>query len=160
RRRRGPERDRRHPRRAAGAARHRRHHAAARRAAARLCRRRLPPAQGRSMSAPTLQERLYALLPTVHRARDAEAGQALRARLAVAEEQLAAVEQDVARLYESWFIETCAEWVVPYIGDLLGVRGLNAVTPRTYSQRAYVANILSYRRRKGTAAMLEQLAQD
>src|SRR5205085_5660847 len=69
-------------------------------------------------------------------------------------------EADVARLYENWFIETCDEWVVPYIADLLGVRGLNPVATRTYSQRAYVANVLSFRRRKGTAAMLEQLAQD
>jgi hypothetical protein len=112
------------------------------------------------MSGPTLPEQLYALLPAVHRARDAEAGEPLRALLAVAEEQLLALQDDVGRLYESWFIETCPEWVVPYIGDLLGARGLNALTPRTYSQRSYVANILSYRRRKGTAAMLEQLAQD
>jgi hypothetical protein len=112
------------------------------------------------MSAPTLAERLYALLPAIHRRRDAESGQALRALFAVAEEQLVALETDVGRLYESWFIETCPEWVVPYIGDLLATRGLNVQTPRTYSQRAYVANTISYRRRKGTAAMLEQLAQD
>ena len=30
----------------------------------------------------------------------------------------------------------------------------------TFSQRAYVANTLAYRRRKGTAAVLEQLARD
>ena len=35
-----------------------------------------------------------------------------------------------------------------------------AVAPGTASQRAYVANTLGYRRRKGTLAVLEQLARD
>src|SRR5205807_1669350 len=67
---------------------------------------------------------------------------------------------DIEGLYENWFIETCQEWVVPYIGDLLGVRPLYPASPGTFSARAYVAHTLGYRRRKGTAAMLEQLAHD
>ena len=70
------------------------------------------------------------------------------------------MEQDIAGLYENWFIETCDEWVIPYIGDLLGVRPLYPASPGTFSARAYVANTLDYRRSKGTAAMLEQLAAD
>jgi hypothetical protein len=50
--------------------------------------------------------------------------------------------------------------VVPYIGQLLGIRGLHPGLPGTFSLRAFVANTLAYRRRKGTAAMLEQLARD
>ena len=111
------------------------------------------------MSGP-VRERLYALLPAVYRLRDAEQGSPLRALLAVVDRQVAALEADTARLYDNWFVETCDEWVVPYLADLLGVQGLNPAAARTYSQRAYVANVLSYRRRKGTAAMLEQLAQD
>ena len=42
----------------------------------------------------------------------------------------------------------------------LDVRGLYAVAPGTASQRAYVANTIGYRRRKGTLAVLEQLAYD
>jgi hypothetical protein len=49
---------------------------------------------------------------------------------------------------------------VPYIGDLLGVRGLIPVRRTAFSQRVLVANTLGYRRRKGTSAMLEQLARD
>ena len=105
-------------------------------------------------------EHLYQLLPAIYRLRDAEHGQPLRALIAVIAEQAAVVEQDIGRLYENWFIETCDEWVVPYIGDLLAVRGLHQVTEATVSQRARVANTLSYRRRKGTASMLEQLARD
>jgi hypothetical protein len=108
----------------------------------------------------TVDERLNRLLPAVVRTRDVEQGEPLRALLAVIERELAAVEGDLDELYENWFVETCAEWVVPYIGDLLGVRGLHAVSPRTSSARAVVANTLAYRRRKGTASMLEQLARD
>ena len=105
-------------------------------------------------------ERLYNLLPAVYRLRDASQGELLRALLAIVERELQTVEADIAGLYENWFIETCAEWLVPYIGDLLGVRRLYPVSAGTFSERAYVAHTLSYRRRKGTAAMLEQLAHD
>ena len=70
------------------------------------------------------------------------------------------LEADVERLYDDWFIETCQEWVVPYIGDLLGVRGLLAIEGAPFSQRGLVANTIAYRRAKGTAAVLEQLARD
>jgi hypothetical protein len=71
------------------------------------------------------------------------------------------LEADISGLHEDWFIETCAEWVIPYIGDLLGVRNLHSVdSAGISSQRAYVANTLRYRRRKGTAPVLEQLARD
>jgi len=112
------------------------------------------------MTAPPTRERLYALLPTIYRLRDAGQGEVLRGLLAVVDEQLASIEDDIGALYESWFVETCPEWVVPYLGDLVGVRGLNQASARTRSQRAFVANVLAYRRRKGTAAMLEQLARD
>jgi hypothetical protein len=112
------------------------------------------------MSTTTARERLYALLPTIYRLRDAASGETLRALLAAVDEQLATIEDDIGALCESWFIETCPEWVVPYIADLVGVRGLNQASPRTRSRRAFVANVLAYRRRKGTAAMLEQLARD
>jgi hypothetical protein len=108
----------------------------------------------------TADDRLYNLLPAVYRIRDSAQGEPLRALLALIQEQYDAIEQDIAGLYENWFIETCAEWVVPYIGDLLAVRPLYAASPDTFSARAYVANTLDFRRRKGTAAMLEQLAFD
>jgi len=72
----------------------------------------------------------------------------LRALLAVIEQEMQAIEKDIDGLYENLFIETCDEWVVPYIGDLIG------------SLRPYVANTLAYRRRKGTVVVLEQLARD
>jgi hypothetical protein len=84
----------------------------------------------------------------------------LKALLAVISEQVAVLEEDLEQLYDDQFIETCAEWVVPYLGDLVGARGLFAFPGAGFSQRALVANTLARRRRKGTAAVLEQLARD
>jgi hypothetical protein len=84
----------------------------------------------------------------------------LKALLAVIAEQTAVIEEDLAQLYDDLFIETCAEWVVPYIGDLVGARGLFVFPNAPFSQRAQVANTIAYRRRKGTASVLEQLARD
>lgn len=104
---------------------------------------------------------LLARLPAFYRQRDAELGGPLRALLTVMAEQGQALEDDIARLYDNWFIETCDDWLVPYIGDLLGVRGLHAVAgSASFGQRALVANTLRLRRRKGTVAVLEQLALD
>ncbi|MCC6444408.1 MAG: hypothetical protein IT210_13265 [Armatimonadetes bacterium] len=111
------------------------------------------------MREPT-EERLYNLLPAIYRVRDAAEGEPLRALLAVIESEMNLLEDDIAGLYENWFIETCEEWVVPYIADLLGVRGLPEADTGAFSRRAFVANTLTYRRRKGTAAVLEQLARD
>mgnify|MGYP002778595975 CR=1 FL=1 len=105
-------------------------------------------------------ERLYALLPAIHRIRDEAQGGPLRALLALIAQELEAIEENVEQLYDDQFIETCAEWVAPYIGDLIGYRPLHGVVPRVASPRAEVANTIAYRRRKGTAAMLEQLARD
>jgi hypothetical protein len=106
-------------------------------------------------------ETLYNLLPAVYRLRDAEEGEPLAALLSVADAEFSLLKQDIAGLYANWFVETCDEWVVPYIGDLLGVRGMQPVTPGgQFSQRGYVANTLAYRRRKGTVAVIEQLGRD
>jgi len=106
--------------------------------------------------------RLFELLPAIHRLRDGQAQHpdTLRALTDVIAEQVAILEEDLAQAYDDLFIETCAEWVAAYIGDLIGYRSLHAVAPRIGSPRAEVANTIAYRRRKGTASMLEQLARD
>ena len=107
-----------------------------------------------------MPERLYRLLPAFLRDRDLEQGEPLRALLAIVEGEFERIEGDTSVLYDNWFIETCDEWVVPYIGDLLGVRPIRAIESAGVSARAYVANTIAYRRRKGTAVVLEQLARD
>lgn len=84
----------------------------------------------------------------------------LKALLSIIAEQTAVLEEDLAQLYDDLFIETCAEWVVPYIGDLIGVRGVVPFPGAAFTRRAEVANAIAARRRKGTAFMLEQLARD
>lgn len=105
-------------------------------------------------------DRLYQLLPAIIRQRDLAQGSPLQALLTAVAGQAKVFEDDLLRLSDNLFIETCDEWAVPYIGDLLGVQGLNNLAIPGFSQRARVANTLSYRRRKGTATMLEQLAHD
>ena len=105
-------------------------------------------------------DRLYALLPAVYRIRDQAQGEPLRALVGLIAKEFQALEENVEQLYDDQFIETCADWVAPYIGDLIGYRPLHGVAPRIASPRAEVANTIAYRRRKGTAAMLEQLARD
>lgn len=104
--------------------------------------------------------KLYELLPAIYRIRDAERDKPLEAMLSVIADEVAVLEENLQQLEDDQFIETCAEWVVPYIGDLIGYRALHAVAPKIVSARAEVAHTIGFRRRKGTAAMLEQLAQD
>jgi hypothetical protein len=119
------------------------------------------------------QDRLYNLLPAIYRLRDAEQGYNLRAFLRVIEEQADVVEDDISRLYDNLFIETCEDWVVPYIGDLFGYLPLrNTGEPasmrsvrdqdraRVLIPRRDVANTIRYRRRKGTLSLLELLSDD
>lgn len=109
--------------------------------------------------------RLFDLLPAVYRIRDVEQAVQnqdgpLRALLSVIADQLAVIEEGLDQHQADLFIETCAEWVVPYIGELVGARGIGALPGSRYGERAFVANTIRYRRRKGTASVLEQLAAD
>ena len=107
---------------------------------------------------------LEGLLPPHVIERDAETGGLLRALLEAVAGELAVVEDDVQRLYDSWFVETCPEWVVPYLADLVGLVGLpgdlGAGTGGGVSRRAVVANTVAYRQRKGTVAVIEQVVRD
>jgi hypothetical protein len=105
-------------------------------------------------------QHLYELMPEIYRVRDDALGGPLRELLSVIADQVAVVEESLDQLYDDQFIETCADWVVPYIGSLIGYRSLHGEVPRISSPRAEVAHTIGFRRRKGTAAMLEQLARD
>lgn len=116
-------------------------------------------------------DRLYDLLPTIYRLRDAEEGYPLKALLRIITEQVDVVEDDIRQLYDNWFIETAQDWVVPYLGDLIGYQpvhaagepgNVNTAEGRARNKilipRREVANLLRYRRRKGTLALLEELS--
>lgn len=120
--------------------------------------------------------RLLDLLPAIFRARDAEEALAiageygfappdpaspdpqgpLTSLLAVLESQLTLLEAQVDNLYEDQFIETCAEWAIPYIGALVGARIVD--TGDSNSARRQVADTVRNRRSKGTAGALARIA--
>ncbi|MGC5172572.1 hypothetical protein ACLQ2Q_18200 [Microbacterium sp. DT81.1] len=105
-------------------------------------------------------DHLYALLPALYRERDVAGGGALRELLEVLADELAVVADGVDQLYDDLFVETAAPWALPYIAELIGLRGLPGASIAGLTSRAEVANTIAYRRRKGTAAVLEQVARD
>ena len=106
------------------------------------------------------RDRLSQLLPAALRQRDAELGGPLAALLGLVGDQVLQLREDLRQLYDDQFIETCAEWVVPYIGDLIGHEPRHGTIARIASPRAEVARTVGYRRRKGTAGVLQQVGQD
>lgn len=104
-------------------------------------------------------QQFYALLPAVYRAKDAPTGQ-LEALFEVLAAQSAIVEDNIEQLYADQFIETCAPWVIPYIGDLIGYNSIYEIAAASLDSRAEVANTIGYRRRKGTLIALEQVSID
>jgi hypothetical protein len=100
---------------------------------------------------------LNELLPVLYRLRDAEQNYPLRSLLELISQQAGLIKTNIDELWDDMFIETCAEWVIPYIGDLVGNNPFYEVAGR---RRPDVAKTIYYRRRKGTLSMLEELAGD
>lgn len=110
-------------------------------------------------------DRLYSLLPAVHRIRDEDPANpsqgALRQLLVILADQFAVLEEELQQLYENQFVETASQWALPYIGELIGLRGVaKPGLTDGLAPRAEIANTIAYRRRKGTVSVLEQLARD
>ena len=101
-------------------------------------------------------QRLYARIPANYRAYDTENGQPLLALITVIAAQVANLRQDLDRLWDDFFIETCDDWVVPYLGALVGTNLLQQ--PVGQSARLDVWNTVLWRRSKGTPKMLQALA--
>ncbi|HEX9982030.1 MAG TPA: hypothetical protein VGF69_02085 [Thermoanaerobaculia bacterium] len=101
----------------------------------------------------------YSLLPALYRIKDEERSGALRALLRILQAEADHLRRNVDDLYDDFFIETCAPWVVPYIGELVANNPIYEV-PGTPTRRADVARTLHYRHGKGTQRILEQLAHD
>jgi hypothetical protein len=107
------------------------------------------------------QSKLWALLPAVYRTQDAlllgvpGPLQELFNRLGA---QTATLRRSIDRMWENQSIETCDDWVIPYIGDLLATRLVSCLDAR--AQRLDVARTIYYRRRAGTLGLLEELVAD
>jgi hypothetical protein len=105
--------------------------------------------------------RLWQLLPGVYRARDSDDPsvtgplQELVTRIGA---QIAVVRRSIDRLWADQSIETSDDWVIPYIGDLVATNLVSGLDPA--GRRRDVAKTIHYRRRKGTLAVLEEIARD
>jgi len=102
---------------------------------------------------------LYERLPEIYRIKDSEQQPPyqLKSYLKLIEQVLDNVKENIDLLYEDHFIETCSEWAIPYIGDLLGTSNLSG---DPWTLRADVADTIALRRRKGTLAAIERLTYD
>ena len=106
-------------------------------------------------------ERLWQLLPAVYRTDDTDSlvnPGPLRELLNRIGAQVAVVRRSIDRLWADQSIETCDDWAIPYIGDLVGTDLLAYLDAR--GQRLDVAKTIHYRRRKGTLEVLEEIALD
>jgi hypothetical protein len=104
-------------------------------------------------------DKLWNLLPAVYRTQDTDqfdTNGPLRELVNRVGAQAAVLRRSIDRLWEDQSIETCDDWVIPYIGDLLGTRLVSGLDLR--GQRLDVAKTIYYRRRKGTVAILEEIA--
>lgn len=105
------------------------------------------------------QAKLWNLLPAIYRTLDQpdDAGP-LREIVDRIGGEFATLRRGIDRLWENQSIETCDDWAIPYIGDLLATRLVSCLDAR--AQRVDVAKTIYYRRRAGTLGLLEELAAD
>ena len=106
-------------------------------------------------------ERLWQLLPALYRTADTDgfvtAGP-LHELLNRIGAQVAVVRRSIDRLWADQSIETCDDWVIPYLGELVGTNLVTGLDAR--AQRLDAAKTIYYRRRKGTFQVLEEIALD
>lgn len=106
-------------------------------------------------------DKLWNLLPAIYRSEDSTefgVNGPLREMVNRIGAQAAVLRRSIDRLWEDQSIETCDDWVVPYIADLLATRLVASQNAR--GQRLDVAKTIYYRRRRGTVAILEEIASD
>lgn len=106
-------------------------------------------------------ERLWGLMPAVYRAADSvvfEERGPLRELIDRIGAQMAIVRRSIDQLWDDQSIETCDDWTVPYLADLVAATLFSGLDSR--GQRLQVAKAIYYRRRAGTVAVLEEAAHD
>jgi len=105
--------------------------------------------------------KLWNLLPAIYRAEDSpvlDRKGPLRELVNRLGGQAAILRRSLDRLWADQAIETCDDWVIAYIGDLLATNLVASLDAR--GQRLDVAKTIYYRRRKGTVGILEEIATD
>lgn len=97
---------------------------------------------------------LYERLPELYRQRDLEQSPPgpLRALVDSMDSVLQALAERVGAQYDDLFIESCEDWLIPYLADLVGSSHLKG---DAWTLRADVARTVFHRRRKGTLGAVE-----
>lgn len=117
--------------------------------------------EDRDLYAAHYVERLWGLLPGIYRTLDflpdGSTGP-LRELVVRIGTQIAQTRRQIDRTWENQSIEGCEDWLIPYVGDILATNLVAGLDAR--AQRLDVAKTIYYRRRKGTLAILEELAAD
>lgn len=105
-------------------------------------------------------EKLWALIPEVHRNEDgiAAAPGQLRALVEIFAGQAAVARRSVDRSWADARVEEADDWALAYLGALVGARPVNA--RNRAGTRAGVGRAILYRRRLGTVRLAELLADD
>jgi len=106
-------------------------------------------------------DKLWNLIPAIYRTLDTDVYNAngpLRELVNRIGAQAATLRRSMDRLWEDQSIESCDDWVISYIGNLLATNLVSSLDAR--GQRLDVYNTIYYRRRKGTVAILEEIASD
>jgi hypothetical protein len=104
-------------------------------------------------------EKLWQLVPEVYRNEDGLAANpgVLRRIVELIGAEAAQSRREIDRLWEDQHVETCDDWTVPYIGDLVGARLVSSHDRR--GRRVDVANAVKFRRRRGTPDLLDALVR-
>lgn len=105
-------------------------------------------------------EKIWAMIPEYYREEDGLATPpgVLRGFVEVLAQQAATLRRSNDRLWDDQFIDLCADWAVPYLGELVATRMVSALNLR--ARRVDVAKTIYYRRRAGTPRILEELIAD
>ncbi|UAK23285.1 hypothetical protein [Sphingomonas nostoxanthinifaciens] len=106
-------------------------------------------------------QRLYGLLPAHVRVVDQAGGGALLAFLSALATGAVALDRETDRLLANMFVETADAIGLDNLARLVGAEHLVPLPAEArFSPRAFIANTVRYRRRKGTPGALEGLAAD
>jgi hypothetical protein len=104
-------------------------------------------------------QRLYGLLPAMYRIQDQppQGREELRRFLEILAAPLAIVRQSIEELHADLFIDSSSDQAIPFLADMVATQ---LVFPDPGSNRRDVRGTVSWRRRKGTPAMLQEMAEE
>ena len=95
---------------------------------------------------------LYDLLPDIYHERDVE--NTLKQFLEIIGDQASEIHQNIDDLWSNFYIDTCDEWVIPYIGDLVGKKTISSPAAKN---RLEVKKAVRLNKLKGTLTGIDEL---